>query len=104
MPNNCHIVEGNNLELGGVEWEDEMEWFVEAMHMALATVSDDQPNIEDVINGEESEKWMARMEEELTQIERLETWQLVESPPNGLSIKIAMLKAKLPIIEPTYSV
>ena len=29
----------------------------------MAAVSDDQPKIEDVIDGEESEKWKARMEE-----------------------------------------
>ena len=49
----------------------------------MAAVSDDQPEIKDVIDGEESEKWKARMEEELTQIEKLATWSIIEAPPGA---------------------
>ena len=49
----------------------------------MAAVSDDQPEIEDVIDGEESEKQKARMEEELTQIEKLATYGITEAPPDA---------------------
>ena len=48
----------------------------------MAAVSDDQPEIKDVIDGEESEKWKAGMEEGLTQIEKLATWNITEAPPD----------------------
>ena len=72
----AHIVEGKGLEAGGVEWEPNMsvtDWFHEAVHTALAAVSDDQLQAEDAINGTESMEWKAGMEEELAQIEKLAT-------------------------------
>ena len=49
--NTMNVVEGEGLEQGEVEWEEneaETEWFT---HTATAAVSDDEQLIEDVING-----------------------------------------------------
>ena len=81
--NTTNIVKGEGLESGGVEWEEneaETEWFT---HAATAAISDDEPLIEDIINGDESAHWKKGIEEELDQIEKLGTWELVEAPPNA---------------------
>ena len=41
--------------------------------MAMMAISDDKPQVEDIIDGDESAKWKVRMQEELTQIEKLAT-------------------------------
>ena len=51
--------------------------------MAMAAISDDEPELEEVINGNESDNWKGRMEEELSQIEKLNTWELVQAPPDA---------------------
>jgi hypothetical protein len=82
----AHIAEGDGLDPGGVQWEPneaEMEWFREAVHTATAAISDDEPSAYDAINGDEAEKWKAGMEEELAQIEKLATWEVVEAPRNA---------------------
>ena len=48
----------------------------------MMVISDDKPQIED-INGAKSASWKTRMEEELTQTEKLGTWELVEAPPDA---------------------
>ena len=66
-----------------MEWEEneaETEWFT---HAVTATISDDEPLIEDVINGDESAHWKKGMEEELDQIKKLGTWELFEAPPDA---------------------
>ena len=71
------------VESGGVEWEEneaETEWFT---HAATVAISDDEPLIEDIIDGDESAHWKKGMEEEINQIEKLGTWELVEAPPNA---------------------
>jgi hypothetical protein len=78
--------EDESLEPGGVEWEPsdtDANWFIEALHMALAAISDDEPEAEEAIKGSESDDWKLGMEEELTQIERLDTWELVIPPPDA---------------------
>ena len=51
--------------------------------MAMAAISDDEPEPEEAINGDESDSWKGRMEEELSQIEKLNTWELVQAPHNA---------------------
>ena len=51
------------------------------MH-ALSAI-EDQPFVENVINGPESDDWKWAINEELTQIEKLGTWELVEVPNNA---------------------
>jgi hypothetical protein len=50
---------------------------------ALSAISEDQPPIEDAINGPESGDWKQAIEAELAQIEKLGTWELVEPPDNA---------------------
>lgn len=59
----------------------EMVWFVEALQMVMAAMSDDKPQADEAINGDESEKWKARMED-IFQIEKLLTWDIILPPPD----------------------
>ena len=49
---------------------------------ALSAIKD-QLVIETAINGPESAKWKRVLEEELAQIEKLGTWELIEAPNNA---------------------
>ena len=51
--------------------------------MAMAAISDDEPEPEEAINSNESDNWKGGMEEELSQIEKLNTWELVQAPPDA---------------------
>ena len=80
------IVEGHDgLEASGAEFEDPTEAILlcEAMHLAMSAVTEDQPPIESVINGPESDQWKQALKEEIDQIEKLGTWQFVEAPDNA---------------------
>jgi hypothetical protein len=57
----------------------------EAIHMAMPAIAKDKPPIEIVINGDESASWKSTINEELTQIEKLDTWEFVEAP-NGANV------------------
>jgi len=48
--------------------------------VAMSAVAEDQPLIENAINRPESGDWKNAVEAELTQIEKLGTWELVEAP------------------------
>jgi hypothetical protein len=56
--------------------------FHEAVH-ALSAIARDEPNVENAINGPESSDWKRAINEELAQIEKLRTWELVEAPDNA---------------------
>jgi hypothetical protein len=56
--------------------------FCEAVH-ALSAITGDEPNVENEINGPESSDWKRTINEELVQIEKLRTWELVEAPDNA---------------------
>ena len=82
----ANLVKGEGLEPRGVKWElneTEMDWFIEALQMAMAAISDDEPEPEEAINSNESDSWKGGMEEELLQIEKLNTWELVQAPPDA---------------------
>jgi hypothetical protein len=49
------------------------------MHMAMPAIAEDEPPIADAINGDESEDWKRAINEELTQIESLNTWEFTEA-------------------------
>ncbi len=53
----------------------------EAVHASSAV--EDQPLVENAINGPESGDWKHTINEELAQIEKLGTWELVEAPNNA---------------------
>ena len=50
----------------------------EAIH-AMAAISGDEPPIENALNGLESDEWRQALKQEITQIEKLGTWELVEA-------------------------
>ena len=80
------IVEGHNqLEASGVEYDDptEANLLCEAVHEALSAITEDQLLIKSAINGSESDQWKQAIKEELDQIEKLGTWELVEAPDNA---------------------
>jgi len=79
------VVEGQGgFEASGVEFDDpaEADCFREAVHEALSAITEDQPLIESAINGSESDDWKQAIKEELTQIEKLGTWEFIEAPNN----------------------
>jgi hypothetical protein len=73
----------SSLEPGGVEiLTNQADWFHEAMELAMSTVTD-EPNLQEVIEGSEHRQWKDAIESELTQIEKLRTWNLVTPSPNA---------------------
>jgi hypothetical protein len=71
------------LEPGGVEIDVcEAEWFQEKMGQAMVAISEDEPSLREAMKGHERAEWTKAIEAELTQIERLHTWDLVEAPPD----------------------
>ena len=79
------VEDGNFLASGGVivELPESSDWFHEAVHDAMSAITEDQPHIDQVIKGPEANQWKEAIEEELTQIEKLGTWEIVEAPPNA---------------------
>jgi len=74
------VVEGDGEgEVDNVEEDDVLAvCFHEAVYALSA--SEDQPILETAINRPESKDWKSAIETELTQIEKLGTWELVEAP------------------------
>jgi hypothetical protein len=70
------------LASGGVVVEplESSDWFREAVHDAMSAITEDQPHIDEAIKGPESDQWKEAIEAELTQIEKLGTWDIVEAP------------------------
>ena len=93
MSESCNQAEINNsvfvleddgfLEPGGVEIDiNEAEWFQQGMKQAaMVANSEDEPTLKEVLGGNERAEWLKSIEAELTQIENLHTWDLVEAPP-----------------------
>ena len=80
------IVEGHDqLEVSGIKCDDpaEANLLCEAVYKALSAITKDQPPIKSVINRSESDQWKQAIKEELDQIEKLGTWELVEAPDNA---------------------
>jgi len=74
------IVDGDGEgEVDNVEEDDALaSCFREAVYALSAT--GDQPNVENAINGPESNDWKSAIEAELAQIEKLGTWEFIEAP------------------------
>ena len=71
---------GGEYEGNGINFEDDaLELCSRAAVHALSAV-EDQPFVENAINGPESGDWKHAINEELAQIEKLGTWELVEAP------------------------
>ena len=48
----------------------------------MVVISEDEPSLKDAMKGRERSEWIKAIEAELTQIENLHTWDLVEAPPD----------------------
>ena len=78
-------VDAESLEPGGAEFElpiTGLDWFCEAVLDALSAIMEDQPHIDQAIKGPELDQWKEAIESKLTQIEKLDTWDVVEAPPD----------------------
>jgi len=75
------VEEQGGFEASGVEFDDpaEADCFHKAVHDGLSAITEDQPLIESAINGSESDNWKRAIKEELTQIEKLGTWEFIEA-------------------------
>jgi hypothetical protein len=83
-------------------WSDESpdaefphEEFAMLTHFALALSPGDEPTVKEALNGPDAGKWQEAMDEEISAIEKLGTWELV-NPPAGSNIINShfILKAK----------
>jgi len=73
------------LEPGGAKVEPFItgsDWFHKAVHDTMSAITEDQPHINEAIKGPEANQWKDAIEVELTQIEKLGTWKVVEAPPD----------------------
>jgi hypothetical protein len=73
------------LDSGGAEFAlfaDKQDWFHELVEEALTANPEDTPSIHEALNGPEKEKWLEAMGEEFKQITKVETFTIVEAPPN----------------------
>ena len=76
------LEENGSLEPGGVEIDvNEAEWFREELEVAMVANCEDEPSLKEALGGCERADWIEAIEAELTQIEKLNTWELVETPP-----------------------
>ena len=74
-----------NLDSGEAEFAlfaDKQDWFYKLVEEALTTNPEDTPSIDEALNGPEKEKWLETMGEELKQITKVETFTIIEAPPN----------------------
>ena len=71
--------------MSSIECDDpaEANLLCEAVHEALSAITEDQPLIKSAINRSESDQWKQAIKEELDQIEKLGTWELVEAPDDA---------------------
>ena len=84
IDNSAFVLEDDGfLEPGGVEIDiNEAEWFQQGIEQAaMVANSEDEPTLKEALSGDERGEWLKSIEAELTQIENLHTWDLVEAPP-----------------------
>ena len=78
--------DSDNLEPGGAEVEPPImgyDWFHAAVHEAMSAITKDQPHINEALQGLEADHWMEAIETKLAQIEKLDTWEVIEAPPGA---------------------
>ena len=69
------------MDSGGVETNLD-EWFGGIAEDALA-MSEDEPSLEEAMEGDEAKQWVTAMREEIAQIEKVHTYDIVEPPPDA---------------------
>ena len=70
-----------DMDEGGVETNLD-EWFGGIAEEALA-MSEDKPSLEEAMEGDEARQWVTAMREEIAQIEKVHTYDIVEPPPDA---------------------
>ena len=70
-----------DMDSGGVETNLD-EWFGGIAEDALA-MSEDEPSLEEAMEGDEAKQWVTAMREEIAQIEKVHTYDIVEPPPDA---------------------
>ncbi|KAG5716332.1 hypothetical protein E4T56_gene10726 [Termitomyces sp. T112] len=60
----------------------ETEWVHNAIEHVMA-VSEDMPSMKDALSGDEKEDWSTAIDAELSQIEKLRIWEIVEVPTDA---------------------
>lgn len=67
---------------------DETEWFSTAIEFALAVAGDEPQTVDEALGrADEAPQWLEAIETELSQIEKLKTWDIVEAPPGTNIVK-----------------
>jgi hypothetical protein len=76
-------------EPGGEEthYSDPTEEFAGVIEWVLATIHGEPETLEEALRSDESHNWSAAVENELDQIEKLNTWEIVEAPPDANILK-----------------
>jgi Reverse transcriptase (RNA-dependent DNA polymerase) len=69
------------LDSGGVETNLD-EWFGGIAEEALA-MSKDKPLLEEAMKGDEAEQWVTAMQEEIAQIKKVHTYDIIKAPPDA---------------------
>ena len=72
------------LEAGGAEFEE--SWMDGLGEEAMAAI-DNEPSVEEALEGPKSSLWRPAFQGEFDQIEKMDTWDLVELPPGMNLIK-----------------
>src|SRR5277367_3512432 len=77
------ISQDDVFDSGGVEANLE-EWFGGILEEAMV-MSEDEPSLEEAMKGDEAPKWITAMREEIThwQIEKVHTYDIIETPPEA---------------------
>ena len=71
----------DETDSGGVETNLE-EWF-RGIDEGAFVMSEDEPSLEEALEGDEAKQWISAMREEITQIEKVHTYDIVEAPPDA---------------------
>ena len=60
---------------------------LEPLDFALMTIDDEPRTVHEALSGGEAKEWLAAIENELAQIERFGTWEIIEAPSDANIIK-----------------
>jgi Reverse transcriptase (RNA-dependent DNA polymerase)/gag-polypeptide of LTR copia-type/GAG-pre-integrase domain len=78
---NVAVSLNEEIDSGGVV-TNLKEWFGDIIEEALV-MSEDEPSLEEALKGDEAKEWVTAMREEITQIEKVHTYDIVEAPPDA---------------------
>ena len=56
---------------------------MDAVEHAIASIENDEPSVDEALQGPNVDKWHTAMDEEVAAIEKMGTWELVDCPPGA---------------------